>query len=132
LKGECLDSLEVAVPAAPSVDLLHAKHGDSQLYTHLMRSLCPVTSQPDWATVLIESRGRSAEPEGLLAYLLAYRNHQEFHEQCVERIFSDLWYALSPEYLSVQALYTRRGGLDICPWRCSENLPAPRRRLNRQ
>lgn len=132
LEGECLDSLEVAVPETPSADLLKAQPRDAKHYTHLMRSLCPVTAQPDWATVLIETRGQAPEPEGLLAYLLAYRNHQEFHEQCVERIFGDLWSALSPDYLSVQALYTRRGGLDICPWRCSENLPAPRRRLNRQ
>ena len=70
--------------------------------------------------------------DGLLTYLLAYRKHQEFHEQCVERIYSDLMRALAPEFLSVQALYTRRGGLAISPWRCSQDVPAPRHRLDRQ
>jgi 7-cyano-7-deazaguanine reductase len=132
LPGACLDQLQVAVPVAPDVTLLKRQGTDATLYTHLMRSLCPVTAQPDWATVIVETRGCSAEPESLLAYLLAYRNHQEFHEQCVERIFDDLWVALAPSYLSVYALYTRRGGLDICPWRCSEDLPAPAMRINRQ
>jgi 7-cyano-7-deazaguanine reductase len=112
--------------------LLSAVPGDSRVYTHLMRSLCPVTAQPDWATMIIETRGASAQREGLLRYLLAYRNHQEFHEQCVERVYTDLWKQLSPTYLSVQALYTRRGGLDICPWRCSESKSAPQGRMNRQ
>jgi 7-cyano-7-deazaguanine reductase len=132
LEGTCLDTQRVVPAAAPDVGLLCTQPGGARLYTHLMRSLCPVTAQPDWATVIIDTRGVSPEPEGLLAYLLAYRNHQEFHEQCVERIFCDLWTALEPEFLSVQALYTRRGGLDICPWRCSEDRPAPRRRINRQ
>ncbi|MFT7288409.1 MAG: 7-cyano-7-deazaguanine reductase [Halieaceae bacterium] len=132
LAGDCLDALRVTVPSLPETNLLKGQAGDARLYTHLMRSLCPVTAQPDWATVVIETRGVSPSPEGLLAYLLAYRNHQEFHEQCVERIYADLMAALSPAFLSVQAMYTRRGGLDICPWRCSEDLPAPQGRLNRQ
>jgi 7-cyano-7-deazaguanine reductase len=82
--------------------------------------------------MIIETRGASAQREGLLRYLLAYRNHQEFHEQCVERVYTDLYKQLNPDYLSVQALYTRRGGLDICPWRCSEAQPAPQTRMNRQ
>ncbi|WOJ94026.1 NADPH-dependent 7-cyano-7-deazaguanine reductase QueF [Congregibacter variabilis] len=132
LRGDCLDGLEVSVPEKPDVQLLEAAAGNARVYTHLMRSLCPVTAQPDWATVIIETRGVSAKREQLLSYLLAYRNHQEFHEQCVERIYTDLWAKLGPDYLSVQALYTRRGGLDICPWRCSESQPAPRGRMNRQ
>lgn len=132
IRGICLDDQEVSVPELSDASLLTATAGDAVLYTHLMRSLCPVTAQPDWATVIIETRGVSPNKEGLLRYLLAYRNHQEFHEQCVERIYTDLNDRLKPGYLSVHALYTRRGGLDICPWRCSEELPAPRYRLNRQ
>ena len=130
--GDCLDDLEVAVPEVPDAARLEAQAGDSRVFTHLMRSRCPVTNQPDWATVIIEMRGRHARPEDLLAYLLAFRNHQEFHEQCVERIFADLSGRIAPDFLSVHALYTRRGGIDICPWRCSEDLPAPRHRVNRQ
>ncbi|WP_439108169.1 NADPH-dependent 7-cyano-7-deazaguanine reductase QueF [Congregibacter sp.] len=132
LSGACLDHLEVEVPVVAEAGMLTAVPGDAKLYTHLMRSLCPVTSQPDWATVVVETRGTSPDQEGLLRYLLAYRNHQEFHEQCVERIYTDLWHTLQPEFLSVHALYTRRGGLDICPWRCSVDEPAPRYRTNRQ
>ncbi|WP_439102611.1 NADPH-dependent 7-cyano-7-deazaguanine reductase QueF [Congregibacter sp.] len=132
LAGRCLDELHVSVPESASPALLSGAAGDGVLYTHLMRSLCPVTAQPDWATVIVESRGVTPEKEGLLRYLLAYRNHQEFHEQCVERIYTDLQDRLQPDFLSVHALYTRRGGLDISPWRCSDDKPAPRYRLNRQ
>lgn len=132
LDAECLDDLEVAVPDEADPARLEAAAGDSRVFTHLMRSRCPVTNQPDWATVIIEMRGRHARREHLLAYLLAFRNHQEFHEQCVERIFADLKGRIAPDFLSVHALYTRRGGIDICPWRCSEDLPAPLLRINRQ
>lgn len=132
LSAMCLDHLEVNAPPEPEARLLRPLEGDLRCHTHLLRSLCPVTAQPDWGTVVVELRGRRCEPDVLLAYLLAYRNHQEFHEQCVERIFTDLWQQIEPVYLSVHALYTRRGGLDICPWRCSEPEAAPQRRINRQ
>lgn len=134
LHAECLDVLDVVVPEQPEAALLRPARDvpDSRVCTHLMRSRCPVTDQPDWATVVIESRGTAPERAGLLSYLLAYRNHQEFHEQCVERIYTDLLAQLSPAFLSVHALYTRRGGLDICPWRCSEDRPAPMLRMDRQ
>lgn len=134
LDAQCLDALEVVVPEHPDPALL--RHADdstgARFCTHLMRSRCPVTDQPDWATVVIETHGAAPERAGLLSYLLAYRHHQEFHEQCVERIYTDLHARLRPEFLSVHALYTRRGGLDICPWRCSEDRPAPLLRTNRQ
>lgn len=132
LDSAALDSLSISVPEAPDRALLSATACDDHVHLHGLRSLCPVTAQPDWATIIIETRGRSAEREGLLAYLLAYRNHQEFHEQCVERIFVDLQACIAPDYLSVHALYTRRGGLDISPWRSSTAGPAPRWRLQRQ
>jgi 7-cyano-7-deazaguanine reductase len=133
IEADCLDELQVVPPEAPDARLLRPTEGTQmRVCTHLMRSRCPVTDQPDWASVVIESRGAVAEREGLLAYLLAYRNHQEFHEQCVERIYTDIATALVPTFLSVHALYTRRGGIDICPWRCSERQPAPRYRMHRQ
>ena len=132
LDADCLDDLEVAVLETPDPQRLDATDGDLRVCTHLMRSRCPVTNQPDWATVVIEMRGRRTPRKALLAYLLAFRNHQEFHEQCVERIFTDLQRRVAPDFLSVHALYTRRGGIDICPWRCSEDRPAPLLRINRQ
>lgn len=133
LDSESLDDLSVA--PAPEIDaaLIKVSEGEgSHVHTHRLRTLCPVTAQPDWGTLVVETRGVAADKQGLTAYLLAFRNHQEFHEQCVERIYTDLQEALEPAFLSVYALYTRRGGLAICPWRCSESLPAPRLRLNRQ
>ena len=88
--------------------------------TSLFRSLCPVTSQPDWATVFIGLGGIEIDAKGLATYLLGYRNHQAFHESCVEQIYSDLMERLSPNRLTVAARYTRRGGIDINPYRTSE------------
>lgn len=131
--GENLDHLSVPVPPAPDDGLIRpAGEGVLHCHTHRLRSLCPVTAQPDWATVVVKCEGTLPSRESLLAFLLSFATHQEFHEQCVERIFTALQARLKPRFLSVHALYTRRGGLDICPWRSSEPLPAPRYRLNRQ
>lgn len=89
------------------------------LYSNLLKSNCLVTGQPDWGTVCIEYSGNKICHENLLKYLISFRNHNEFHEQCVERIFNDIWQKTKPEKLSVEARYTRRGGLDICPFRTS-------------
>lgn len=102
------------------------------LYSHLLRSLCPVTGQPDWATLVIQYTGPAIDHSTLLAYVLGYREHQEFHEQCVERIFCDLREYCAPTQLTVQALYTRRGGLDINPLRSTEQEAQSWRRLVRQ
>ncbi len=88
-------------------------------YSHLLRSNCPVTNQPDWGTVQIEMTAPCIKKEVLLEYILSYRNHNGFHEQCVEQIFADLSCALAPESLMVRAWYTRRGGIDINPVRVS-------------
>lgn len=102
-------------------------------HSHLLRSNCPVTNQPDWGTVLIDIHAPKIDEQSLLAYLLSYRNHNGFHEQCVEQIFSDLTMAFSPAKLLVRAWYTRRGGIDINPCRVSDIslLPTPSR-VNRQ
>jgi 7-cyano-7-deazaguanine reductase len=135
LPGECIDGLACTEFAdGPSMDLLRGSEGEGEqvLHSHLLRSLCPITAQPDWATVIVHCSGRQLVPESLLDYINAYRQHQEFHEQCVERIYCDILGACKPTTLSVQALYTRRGGLDINPFRSSEAVAAPRLRSIRQ
>lgn len=87
------------------------------LQSDLLKSNCLITSQPDWATILIDYKGPRICHEGLLKYLISYRNHNEFHEQCVERVFVDIMQYCQPQELTVYARYTRRGGLDINPWR---------------
>ena len=98
---------------------------DETLSSALLKSNCPVTGQPDWASVRISYRGPRIDRAGLLRYLVSFRDHAEFHEQCVERIFVDVLARCRPRQLSVEARYTRRGGLDINPWRATPGLPAP-------
>lgn len=107
---------------------------ERQIYhSHLLRSNCPVTNQPDWGTVFIDIDCPMLDTAGLLQYILTFRQHNGFHEQCVEQIFSDLTVALNPTSLLVRAWYTRRGGIDINPCRVSDLslLPQPSR-INRQ
>ncbi len=91
-----------------------------ELYSHLLRSNCPVTGQPDWGTVFIRFKGKKPCYRSVLAYIISYRQHNGFHEQCVEQIFADIWQNLQPDKLMVYATYTRRGGLDINPCRVSD------------
>lgn len=102
------------------------------LCSHLLKSNCLITSQPDWASIYIRYQGLSIDRSGLLAYLISFRNHNEFHEQCVERIFSDIMEHCQPDKLTVYARYTRRGGLDINPWRSNFESTMPNNRLIRQ
>ena len=95
------------------------------LVSHLLKSNCPVTGQPDWASVQIRYQGRPILEEGLLRYLIGFRQLGEFHEHCVETIFTDIKRQCKPEKLSVYARYTRRGGLDINPFRTDHNSPWP-------
>lgn len=95
------------------------------LRSDLFRSNCPVTAQPDWGSVQISYSGRPIDQEGLLQYLVSYRNHSGFHEQCVERIFVDVWGRCRPTRLTVYARFTRRGGIDINPFRTSYPQPLP-------
>jgi 7-cyano-7-deazaguanine reductase len=129
--GVCLDDLDIAVQdyeLKPA--LLEPASGQASeiLYTHLLRSLCPVTGQPDWASVIIDYEGAAIPREGLLRYLVSFRNHSGFHEQVVERIFTDLQRQYDLQRLTVQARFTRRGGLDINPVRSTHyELPDNRR-----
>lgn len=112
LAGIDADALR-ADPATPASETLHS---------HLLRSNCPVTGQPDWASVVVGYHGPRVERAGLLRYLASFRGVREFHEQCVERIWLDLAARCAPAWLRVEARYTRRGGLDINPVRCSPGL----------
>ncbi|MDH5628711.1 MAG: NADPH-dependent 7-cyano-7-deazaguanine reductase QueF [Gammaproteobacteria bacterium] len=102
------------------------------LCSHLLKSNCLITHQPDWGSVYIRYSGKSIEKEGLLKYIVSFRNHNEFHEQCVERIFNDIMHYCQPDKLTVYARYTRRGGLDINPWRSNFEQNMANFRLSRQ
>lgn len=120
--GMLLDRLDIEVDRyAPDPGLLRSAIGESPieetLVSHLLKSNCLVTGQPDWGSVQIRYVGPSIDQEGLLKYLIGFRDHNEFHEQCVERIFMDILRQCKPQKLAVYARYTRRGGLDINPWR---------------
>lgn len=128
LPGECIDGLPLrAVAGEPDAALLALLPGEpveQTWHSHLLRSNCPVTNQPDWASIVIRCRGPRLDPESLLAYLVSYRRHADFHEQCVERIFTDIAAVSGARALTVYARYTRRGGLNINPFRSSfEQLP---------
>jgi len=131
LDGLNLDRLDVECTRyTPAPELLTAAVGElpvtETLTSHLLKSNCLVTGQPDWGSVRISYTGPQISQEGLLQYLVSFRNHNEFHEQCVERIFMDIWHRCQPHKLTVYARYTRRGGLDINPFRTShpQGLPA--------
>lgn len=103
-----------------------------ELHSHLLRSLCPVTGQPDFGSVLVRYRGAPIDRGCLLRYLVSYRNHNDFHESCVERIFVDLKERCAPEALTVHGFFNRRGGLDINPFRSDFEEAASNLRLWRQ
>ena len=123
--GECLDSLDVTCSVyvvEPNYLIVEDNIVNEILYSDLLKSNCLVTNQPDWGSVQISYRGNKINREGLLKYLISFRNHNEFHEQCIERIFVDLMSRCKPEELSVYGRYTRRGGLDINPYRSTSNV----------
>ena len=130
MDGLNLDRLDVeCLHFSPAPELLFAEFDESPvtetLTSNLLKSNCLVTGQPDWGSVQIAYSGPAINQEGLLQYLVSFRNHNEFHEQCVERIFMDVWSRCKPIKLSVYARYTRRGGLDINPFRCSYPAQLP-------
>ena len=131
MSGVLLDRLDIEVdpnlPADPNLLSVNESFGPIEqcLVSHLLKSNCPVTGQPDWASVQIRYQGRPILEEGLLRYLIGFRQLGEFHEHCVETIFTDIKRQCKPEKLSVYARYTRRGGLDINPFRTDYNSPWP-------
>lgn len=135
LEGLSLDRLDIETDIyTPDPTLLRANHDEAPveetLVSNLLKSNCPVTGQPDWGSVQIRYVGAPIDQAGLLKYLISFRNHTGFHEQCVERIFMDILRACAPGKLAVYARYTRRGGLDINPFRTNFNLPLPDNRRN--
>ena len=136
-EGFCLDDIDVDCTdytVNPTLLRVSEEHVQTtRVYSHLLKSNCLVTGQPDWGSVQITYAGARIDEAFLLRYLVSYRNHNEFHEQCVERIFMDIQKQCRPESLTVYARYTRRGGLDINPIRSSMAfLPPHNRRLFRQ
>jgi 7-cyano-7-deazaguanine reductase len=135
--GTCIDDQDIEIDSYEfSADYLQdAASGnvvEETLLSHLLKSNCLITHQPDWGSVQIQYRGLQIDREKLLRYLVSFRHHNEFHEQCVERIFSDIQRFCQPESLSVYARYTRRGGLDINPWRSNTDFIPAIGRLVRQ
>lgn len=130
LDGLNLDRMDIeCTHYQPAPELLQTQKDEAPvtetLVSHLLKSNCLVTGQPDWGSVQISYSGDQIDQAGLLQYIVSFRNHNEFHEQCVERIFMDIWTRCKPLKLSVYARYTRRGGLDINPWRTSHPQSPP-------
>ena len=130
LDGLNLDRLDLeCTHYKPAPELLTAQFNEvpvtETLASQLLKSNCLVTGQPDWGSVRISYTGPQIDQAGLLQYIVSFRNHNEFHEQCVERIFMDIWRRCKPSKLEVYARYTRRGGVDINPWRTSHPMAAP-------
>lgn len=135
--GVCIDGLDIQVLeySHPRAELLRcdpARQVSEVLHSNLLKSNCPVTGQPDWGTLVVEYQGAALDHASLLEYLVSFRQHQDFHEQCVERIYLALNALLKPQRLLVYARYVRRGGLDINPYRSSEPLSFDSRRFVRQ
>ncbi|MDT7524777.1 MULTISPECIES: NADPH-dependent 7-cyano-7-deazaguanine reductase QueF [Idiomarinaceae] len=137
LPGQCIDNQDITIDTYNYAPELLQPNAQTQqvseiLHSHLLKSNCLITNQPDWGSVLISYRGRQIDQAALLRYLVSFRHHNEFHEQCVERIFMDIKRQLQPEQLTVYARYTRRGGLDINPFRSDFETTPTSVRLSRQ
>lgn len=146
MPGDCIDNQPIRIEAfelhgdveqvqEPNADKLKITSGsiiEETLHSHLLKSNCRITSQPDWASVLIRYKGKPIDREALLRYIIGFRQHDEFHEPCVEKIFMDVWRQCQPEQLTVYARYTRRGGLDINPFRSNFEVSPANIRLPRQ
>ena len=136
LHGECIDDLDIEVteydiqPGYLATE--QAEHVCETLTSNLLKSNCLITNQPDWASIQIHYQGPKINREGLLKYLISFRQHNEFHEQCVERVFTDILHHCRPEKLFVYARYTRRGGLDINPYRSNFDFEVSLQRQARQ
>ncbi|MCL8300012.1 NADPH-dependent 7-cyano-7-deazaguanine reductase QueF [Pseudomonas mosselii] len=137
LPGQCIDALDVNISnyEQPQPELLRCapeRVVEETVHSHLLKSNCPVTGQPDWGSVVVEYKGQALDHASLLTYLISFRQHADFHEQCVERIYLDLKNLLKPEHLTVYARYVRRGGLDINPYRSTGAINPQNLRLVRQ
>lgn len=131
-QGVLIDQQQVSIDRyQPDSGLLQVDSSlivEETLYSHLLKSNCPVTDQPDWASLYVTYKGPKIDPQSLLKYIVSFRQHQDFHEQCVEKIFSDILTCCGAQQLTVYARYLRRGGLDINPFRstCHDTVPSYR------
>ncbi len=138
MAGECIDDQDIEIERYDfDQSLLQDSTGETvvqeTLHSHLLKSNCLITNQPDWGSVEIAYHGKQIDREKLLRYLVSFREHNEFHEQCVERIFTDIMKYCAPQSLTVYARYTRRGGLDINPYRSTQQAkPTHNQRMGRQ
>ncbi|PLC49195.1 NADPH-dependent 7-cyano-7-deazaguanine reductase QueF [Pollutimonas subterranea] len=137
MDGICIDDADIEITTyRPTPELLHCVAGASTisetLMSDLLKSNCPVTGQPDWGSVQITYTGQQIDRSALLEYIVSLRQHNEFHEHCVEQLYCDIWTSCQPESLLVYARYTRRGGLDINPWRSSRPATVSQTRTPRQ
>ncbi len=137
LCGINIDSIDISTDRyTPAPELLHciplATVVREILVSDLLKSNCPVTGQPDWGSLQVSYSGPQIDRAALLKYIISLRHHNEFHEHCVERMYCDIWRACKPTELQVYARYTRRGGLDINPWRASAQAKVANRRTVRQ
>lgn len=138
MHGECIDDQEIEITSYDFDETLlegatEDERVEESLHSHLLKSNCLITNQPDWGSVEIRYAGKKINREALLRYLVSFREHNEFHEQCVERIFTDIMKFCQPESLTVYARYTRRGGLDINPYRSNQqSQPTHNQRMARQ
>jgi 7-cyano-7-deazaguanine reductase len=133
--GQCLDDLDIECSiyqVHPDFLTTHSAHTEETVYSNLMKSNCPMTNQPDWASIQIHYVGKQIDHTGLLKYIISFRDQQEFHEQCVEHAFMDIMSRCAPKKLTIYARYTRRGGLDINPYRSTEDTFPKNIRLLRQ
>lgn len=124
-EGKNLDNLDIACSeytVNPKLLFTHNHYTEETVYSNLLKSNCLVTNQPDWGSVQIHYKGQAIDHENLLRYIVSFRNHKEFHEQCIERIFIDITNYCGPHSLTVYGRYTRRGGLDINPYRSTEKI----------
>ncbi len=135
VEGVEVDQFDISIDCYDySPDLLKKVEGQKEevLISHLLKSNCPVTGQPDWGTVVVEYKGQAIDHESFLRFICSFRGHQEFHEQCVERVFTEIQARFQMEELTVYAHYVRRGGLDINPWRSTNQPEQKNIRLIRQ
>lgn len=138
MRGQCIDEQDIMIrdyEFDPTLlkDSATGEETTQTLHSHLLKSNCLITNQPDWGSVEISYQGKAIDQQALLRYIVSFRNHNEFHEQCVERIFCDIMHYCQPKALSVYARYTRRGGLDINPYRSTEeHMPEHFVRMARQ
>ncbi|CAL4326359.1 NADPH-dependent 7-cyano-7-deazaguanine reductase QueF [Buchnera aphidicola] len=135
--GICIDKQDVQVTSYkynPSLLTCSSNHSiiEESLYSHLLKTNCPITQQPDWASIQIIYSGQKIDHTALLCYLISFRSCNEFHEECIERIFNDIENVCKPEKLTVYARYTRRGGIDINPWRSNTTFSPCLIRMARQ